>query len=341
MEISGKKTSTQLAIEAFKSGISDYIVKDDGRIYLEHLPRILVRVLEQYEDKEHRKKAEEQKEIYCKELHRTNKELTLKQEELIQATRSVSCGIIASGVAHDFNNILTQILGFTEIAEDKDDLESIREDLAIVKEQVVKAAELTGSLLKIGRKTAQLEKSCINIANVIDGGLGILKNQFFTKGIEVKVNFPPRRLPLTAGDEGQLQNVIQNLALNAMHAMEERMARESGEGKSSKMQFTVNVEVKGKEVEIEVVDTGKGIPPENIGQIYVPFFTTKEQTNIKGTGLGLAMVFATIKNHDGRIDVKSYTSEMIAKDPKLEGQTPGTIFRVTLPITELPEEITG
>ncbi|MBR0912100.1 ATP-binding protein [Bradyrhizobium japonicum] len=242
------------------------------------------------------------------------------EEQLIQAQKMEAVGQLTGGIAHEFNNMLTVITGTIEILADavKDDppLATITK---LISEAADRGAVLTSSLLSFARKQA-LQPAEIDVNELLEEVAKLLLATF-DKTIEI-VSRLDRNVWLAFADRGQLSAALLNLAINARDAMLD----------GGKLTLTtrnvvfgvreavaVGAGYAGDYVEIEIADTGTGIPQAILERIFDPFFSTKDVG--KGTGLGLSMVFGFVKQSGGGIKV---TSE--------EGR--GTIFRIYLPKAE-------
>ena len=243
------------------------------------------------------------------------------ERQLIQAQKMESIGILAGGVAHDFNNILTAISGYGETIRDNiaADDELLRDSVEQVLRAANRAAELTRSLLAFSRKQL-IHPKRVEIGTIIRNTSNLIR-RLIGEDIELSTSFFDRKLPVMA-DIGQIEHVLMNLAANARDAMPH-----GGWLHISTRQVIVNegseerydLAKPGKYVRISVTDTGVGIDRKYLGRIFEPFFTTKEVG--KGTGLGLAMAYGAIKQHDGSILVKSKPGN-------------GTTFSIYLPVLE-------
>lgn len=244
------------------------------------------------------------------------------QEQLNQSRKMEAIGQLAGGVAHDFNNMLGGIIGAAEllkVPEHNLDDKSLHLVKMII-DAANRTAELTSKLLAISRKK-KICSSTIDVHNIIDDTFEIF-NRTIDKKIKISVQKNADNSKVV-GDNSTLENSILNLGLNASHAMENGGELYIGTRNiyldklycnSSPFEIT-----EGDYIEIEVRDTGCGIPIENINRIFEPFFTTKDQG--KGTGLGLASVFGTINSHHGAINVYSEVGV-------------GTVFHIYLPCSD-------
>lgn len=229
------------------------------------------------------------------------------EEQLIQAQKMESLANLAAGIAHDFNNILQSILGYTQLAlysrEDDRHLDTFRQ----IEKIVDRGKQLTEQFLTFGRKKLPTLSS-LELNQKIHDLLTLLRRTI-PGMIEIEVDLARDLKPIRA-DAGQIEQVLMNLALNAKDAMPQG-------GKLSFSTKNVRFEMdqtslgccvgKGEYVLLTVADTGQGIAPRDLKRIYEPFFTTKPSG--KGTGLGLAMVYAIVKNHGGTIGCASNVGE--------------------------------
>ncbi|MDD5449300.1 MAG: ATP-binding protein [Candidatus Omnitrophica bacterium] len=251
-------------------------------------------------------------------LNKVNQELIKKGQELIHAAKLASIGQLAGGVAHEINNPLTAILGWSQlgqemienkgtkiIAQEKEYLETLKKYLNIIEKGGRRCQLVTESLLKISRQMELTESKMVDINQLLDDVFAMMKYQSSLKKIRIKKDLAPN-LPSVNVNPGQIQQVFFDIISNATLAMPE-------EG-----ELFLATSTKGHDfIEIKVTDTGCGISRENIDKLFSPFFTTREAN--KGMGLGLSVAYGIIKQHNGDIEVKS-----------AEGI--GTTFTIRLPI---------
>lgn len=242
------------------------------------------------------------------------------QEQLSQAQKMDTVGQLAGGIAHDFNNMLAGILGSAEVLkmnlEEKDDPES-EEYIDIIINAAERASELTAKLLAFSRR-GKIVSTEIDVTDSIDSVIMLLKRSI-DKRIEIRREFLAEKTYIT-GDPSLVQNALLNLALNAKDAMPD-----GGIMTFSTRQFYADSVFTAKHsgadpgnyIEIDVSDTGCGIPKELIPRIFDPFFTTKPVG--KGTGLGLAAVYGTVREHKGILNVYSEVGA-------------GTVFKIFFPL---------
>jgi PAS domain S-box-containing protein len=245
------------------------------------------------------------------------------EEQLRQGQKLEAIGRLAGGVAHDFNNLLTAILGNTALIARSAALSTVERELVMTIERASsRAAELTRQLLGFSRKTL-LWLAPTNLNEPIREVVGILHRTIDPR-IRVEVVHTPD-LWLVQADRSQMGQVLMNLCLNACDAMAQGglLHLEAGNAVITTEHARTHLEARaGEYVWLRVGDTGHGITDDVLPRIFDPFFTTKEPG--KGTGLGLAMVFGIVKQHEGWIEVSSRVGE-------------GTTFQIYLPrLREVP-----
>jgi two-component system cell cycle sensor histidine kinase/response regulator CckA len=244
------------------------------------------------------------------------------ESQVRQAQKLDSIGQLSAGVAHDFNNILTVIRGYSSLLLNQPgfDAKAI-EGLSQINTAGERAANLTRQLLLFSRKQV-IERRQLDLHELL-GNLTKMLQRILGEDILLDHIEAPD-LPPVFADAGMLDQVVMNLAVNARDAMPT----------GGKLTLTTSVEEfnaamlpravgarPGRFVTLAVTDTGTGIAPEILEKIFEPFFTTKEVG--KGTGLGLATVFGILKQHEGWIEVASQVGQ-------------GTTFKVALPVTDAP-----
>ena len=241
------------------------------------------------------------------ELQLTVDTLRTTQAQLIQSEKLSGIGEFVAGVAHELNNPLTSVLGFSELlAADNLDPRHKRY-LDRVQKSAERCQKIVQALLSFARRHKPERKAvCVN--SLIEAALEILTYQLRTSNIQVTTQLDPR-LPLAMVDPHQIQQVFLNLINNARQAIEAHLP---------KGWIKITSSANGQVVRVTVQDSGPGITPENLSKIFDPFFTTKELG--KGTGLGLSLCYGIIREHGGTILPRSQPGE-------------GATFIIELPIT--------
>ncbi len=242
------------------------------------------------------------------------------EEQLVQSQKMEAVGQLTGGIAHEFNNMLTVITGTIEILADAvKDNPPLATITKLISEAADRGAALTSSLLSFARKQA-LQPADIDVNELLEE-LAKLLLATFDKKIEIVTRLD-RNVWLAFADRGQLSSALLNLAINARDAMLDggRLTLTTRNVVFGVREaVAVGAGYAGDYVEIEIADSGTGIPQAILERIFDPFFSTKEVG--KGTGLGLSMVFGFVKQSGGGIKVSSE-----------EGR--GTVFTIYLPKAE-------
>jgi two-component system NtrC family sensor kinase len=212
------------------------------------------------------------------------------EEQMTQTEKLTSLGLLAAGVAHEVNTPLAVISNYIQMLAKQMPEEDPRHSIIekIVK-QTFRASEIVNNLLNFSR-TGAAELANVDVNKVVEETLSLVAHPLKTSQIQVVKNLG-NSLPSVRGSANKLQQVFLNLFLNARDAM------------PSGGMLEIKTAAHNGSVEIEIVDTGAGIPREHIHKIFDPFFTTKASG--RGTGLGLSVSYGIIKEHAGKIDVRS------------------------------------
>jgi signal transduction histidine kinase len=230
-----------------------------------------------------------------------------RQEQLYLVDRLSAVGIMAAGAAHELNNPLTSIVGFSQLLREKNIPDDVRQDVELIYNEAQRAAIITKNLLTFARKHTPV-KQLGQINNIVEDVLKLRAYELNVNGIKVEKCLAPD-LPEIMVDYLQMQQVFLNIIINAEYFMIE------AHGKGT---LTITTEKQNSNVIISIADDGPGIPQENLGRIFDPFFTTKPVG--KGTGLGLSICHTIVAQHGGQI----YARSQLGK---------GATFIVELPIT--------
>jgi len=246
------------------------------------------------------------------QLTETQRQLELLHDQLTESQRLATIGTICAVIAHEFNNLLTPIVSYSQFAlqsaqGEKPDMALICKALTKSFQSSQKAGRICASMLSLAR--GESSYAAVPVQTLVDETLTVLARDPQKDGIALRVQIPPELA--VYGDSVQLEQVLLNLLINARQAM-------LGKGGSLTIKASA---VDENLVKIQVVDSGPGIPEKLLPKIFQPFFTTKataRQTEAHGTGLGLAICKDIVEHHSGRIEVESEVGR-------------GTTFSVILP----------
>jgi signal transduction histidine kinase len=240
-------------------------------------------------------------------------ELGQAQAQLVQTAKMAAFGELAAGVAHELNTPLTSILGYAEILLEQAAADNwSRPRLEAIGRQAAKARDIVRSLLDFAREREYLADRA-DLNELLRQSLLLLRQRLKNHHITVREQYEPD-LPCPVADVRRLKQVFLNLCLNALQAMPQGGT------------LTVRTERSDGGVAASFVDTGEGIPPQNLHRIFEPFFTTRPVD--EGTGLGLSVSLGIVQAHGGRIEVQSQVGN-------------GSTFVVWLPLEPPPHEIRG
>jgi two-component system NtrC family sensor kinase len=232
-------------------------------------------------------------------------------EQMTQTEKLTSLGLLAAGVAHEVNTPLAVISNYTQmLAKQLPEGDPKQALIEKIVKQTFRASEIVNNLLNFSR-TGAAELTNIDLNRVVEETLSLVAHPLKTSQIQIVREFG-QGLPAVRGSANKLQQVFLNLFLNARDAM------------PSGGMLEVRTSAHNGSVEVEIVDTGAGIPREHIHRIFDPFFTTKAVG--RGTGLGLSVTYGIIKEHAGKIDVRSTPGK-------------GTSFHVELPAVRKPVHV--
>jgi two-component system NtrC family sensor kinase len=247
------------------------------------------------------------------------RQLDYLREQLTESQRLATIGTIAAVIAHEFNNLLTPIVSYSQYAlqsaeSDKPDMALVCKALSKSFQSASKAGKICASMLGLARGESNF---CdVPVQQLVDEVLLVMARDPQKDGLALRVQVQPGLL--VYGDPVQLEQVLLNLLINARHAMLGR----GGSLTIKAMPLDAPDAAEGvQEIRLQVIDTGPGIPEKLIGKIFQPFFTTKgtaKKGEAKGTGLGLAICKEIVEHHKGRIEVESAVGK-------------GTTFNIYLP----------
>ncbi|HUX14629.1 MAG TPA: response regulator [Spirochaetia bacterium] len=251
------------------------------------------------------------------------KALRESEEQLRHAQKMEAVGRLSGGIAHDFNNLLTIIMGYSKLLREglKDDdtlkITELQSDVEGILKAATKSANLTRQLLAFSRHQI-MQPKVISLNRIVNDVEKMIR-RLMTESIVMQVYLSDQTCNIYV-DQGQMEQVLLNLAVNAKDAMPEGgtlTIRTSVESVDSRLTVQTGVLEPGDYAALRVQDTGSGIPPEILHRIFDPFFTTKEVG--RGTGLGLSTVYGIITQSGGSVDVRSTAGK-------------GTTFIVFLPL---------
>jgi len=244
-----------------------------------------------------------------------------KEQELwaqvVQSEKLASVGRLASGVAHEFNNLIGAMSGYAQLAQATRSREATDRLIETVLTSCNRASEITRNLLSFARPREPYREPC-RIDRPIDAALQLMARELDSAHVEVGRHYPPQ-LPLLSIDPGQIQQVFLNLLINAVHAMPD----------GGQLTIEVRRDDATDEVATTVADTGRGIAPADLPRVFDAFFSTKAlgaEDTAQGTGLGLSVSRAIIEAHHGSLSAESEPGK-------------GARFTVRLPVT--PVEPSG
>lgn len=255
-----------------------------------------------------------QAEKHVKELSHYITEQERIREQFSQMEKLSALGELASGVAHDFNNTLSGILGRAQLLQRTDDPEKIRRGLDIIIKTAEDGAKTVKRIQDFARQRRDHNFELVSIDQILMDASEITrprwKNCAEASNIHITLQLHIESNAMVMGDDSELREVLVNMVFNAIDAMPE----------GGKLSLTTRVA--GDSVIIKVVDTGVGMYPEVRSKIFDPFFTTKGKA---GLGLGLAVSFGIIRRHGGNIEVESQYGK-------------GTEFCITLPVAKMGQK---
>ena len=232
------------------------------------------------------------------------------QRQLAQADKLASVGRLAAGLAHEINNPLTGVLSYASLLEKRfqHDPEA-RADLAVIIRETIRCRGIIRELLDFARPTPP-QKRPADLNEVVRHAISVVMSQLALNRVDLKLDLAAE-LPSVLADENQIQQVVVNLLINAVDAI-------NGEGGEIRVATRT---MEGQGLELEIRDNGRGIDPEDLSRIFEPFFTTK---GAHGTGLGLAVTWGIVDSHGGTIQAESEPGQ-------------GTSFLVRLPQAHPPD----
>jgi PAS domain S-box-containing protein len=249
--------------------------------------------------------------IYIAATHIDISERKKMEEQLIVTDRLASLGELAAGIAHEINNPLTSIIGYSDLLMAQDIGNDVHQDLEVLNRESKRAAQIVRNLLAFARKH-QIVRERLDINQLIEMVLELRGYEQKVNNILVDAHFAGD-LPEIMADSFRLQQVFLNLIINAEYFMIDA----HGQGT-----LTISTELAGDFIRVSFADDGPGIAAKHIGHLFDPFFTTKEVG--KGTGLGLSICHGIVAEHGGRLHAESQPGQ-------------GATFIMELPVNGQPE----
>ena len=272
-----------LEVQAVNKGAQDYLIK--GQVDTNLLVRTIRYAME-------RKQAEERERQLQLQLNLSN--------------RLASLGVMVEGIAHEINNPLVSVIGFTEMLMYEDIPDNARESLKTISDSARRVADIVKNLLAFAQQQ-KLERTYINVNDIIQAALAMRAYPMEISNIRVTTQLDPT-LPWTMADASQLQLAFLNIVINA----EKGMKLAHGKGN-----LLIKTETKENNIRVSFTDDGSGIAEANLAHLFDPFFSTREVG--QGIGLGLSVCYGIITEHNGQIYVKSQLGK-------------GSVFTIELPI---------
>ncbi|MDI6726713.1 MAG: ATP-binding protein [Smithellaceae bacterium] len=218
-------------------------------------------------------------------------EIRNMQDQLIRTEKMASVGQLAAGVAHEINNPLTSIHMYTTLLRDNERLDpALQSDISVIATETQRCARIVKGLLEFSREHIPQMLPC-SINDIMKKTMDLIEKQFSSADMEIRSRLD-EGIPKIYADANQLEQVFINILINSYQAMTEGGILTVASGLLADEAL----------IYMEISDTGCGIPEEHLNKIFNPFFTTKEH---RGTGLGMAISYGIIENHQGRIEVKS------------------------------------
>lgn len=226
-----------------------------------------------------------------------------------QREKMAALGQLAGGIAHDFNNQLMSIIGNATMIQKTDDLEKIKNYADRIIHISQSSANLIKKILMFSKKESTINEE-VDLKNIMDNTYSMIES-ILDKKIEVKYSYRASN-NLVMGNEAQIENLIINLIINSRDAINESggVINISTTDTVILSEFDLShgeIIKPGEYIKIFVEDNGSGMSEETFNKIFEPYFTTKTKT--KGTGLGMSVVFGTVKSHSGYINVNSKVNE--------------------------------
>ncbi|MFA5515712.1 MAG: response regulator [Desulfuromonadales bacterium] len=305
------KGSEKIAVDLMKAGASDYILKPfnnhDLVERIEHVLRLRRIELNNLELREERERLLREIAGWNRELEQRvadkTRELEAAHAEIVQAEKLATLGHLSAGMAHEIRNPLNSISLFTQILKSAITGDSEKE--AYTDKILAEIERIDDILIKVlaTSKRPRFDLQLVSVAEIIDRALEKIDVQLQAQNVVVEKNLLPEPPPFLA-DASEIEQIFSNLFVNSLHAMPQ-----GG-------RIGVRMKHDRQAIDIEISDSGGGIPEENLSKIFEPFFTTKA----RGTGFGLSVVLRIVKTYRGQITVENQPGE-------------GATFHIRLPLS--------
>jgi len=250
--------------------------------------------------------------------------LERNQRQLVEAEKLATMGRFSAGIAHEINNPIAVILGYTKTMRDRGPEGSTdKEALAAIEEEAQHCKGIVRALLDLARPAKEESPETVDVNDVVSEALGVARVLQLTPNVNIETEIVPKPIPLTIR-RSTLRQILLNIITNALEAMQETgggrlriegFVRNGPEG--VELQGEASDDLRKRFLVLRVADTGPGIPRENMHLLFEPFFTTKKS----GTGLGLAITYSIVDANGGHIVVATAEGE-------------GTTFTISLPLME-------
>jgi two-component system NtrC family sensor kinase len=232
-------------------------------------------------------------------LETAYQELQKTKNNFIQSEKLATVGTLTAGLAHEINNPIAGLQNcIRRILNDPENLNQNKKYFAMMETAIDKIEKVVGNLLNFSRKQETVFSN-LSLEFIIESALVLVSHRLEKLRVSITKNFQ-KNLPRIYGDKNQLEQVILNLFLNSLDSIEEKIF----ENPETERTLIISASVKNNFIELQIEDSGKGIPQNIIDKIFDPFFTTKSPG--KGTGLGLSVTYNIINAHNGKI---SFISE--------------------------------
>jgi len=237
------------------------------------------------------------------------RELQSRENQLCQSRKMAAIGTFTSGIAHELNNPINNTSLIVESLMEDDEELSSQERLDLYQnlmDQADRSTDIVQNLLEFSRnRYSKIEEVAID--DLVQKTAALIKNEMKLHHIQFELKVAGGPLPILMADKSGLQQVFLNLFINSIYAIEN----------DGRVEVSISLDQTANEIKIDIKDTGKGIQPEHLEQLFDPFFSTKKEG--EGTGLGLSVSYNIINKHGGRIEVESELEK-------------GTCFSIYLPI---------